>query len=215
VNGIEPGKGAAEYDVSGGDRVWWDYREWSAAMRVPAVVGAFPEPFAHGAEGKRFPVRIDCAPDANGQCDDVAEALDRAGVDASVAGLGSPAGDDLLRLVVGPWEDVRGDNAIAQIEDGPAESGVFVRVHESDPGYEIELLDPQGRVTGTLGPGSAIVAATRFEEQQPTWAVSGTDSAGVDRAVRLLTARALRNRYAVVADADGPQRVPTAAGGRR
>ena len=33
-------------------------------MRVPAVVGSFPEPFLHGSEGKRFPVRLDCAPDA-------------------------------------------------------------------------------------------------------------------------------------------------------
>ena len=71
VNGIEADTGAAERKVYGGDRIWWDYRDWSAAMRVPAVVGSFPEPFVHGSEGKRFPVRLDCAPDTGDQCDAV------------------------------------------------------------------------------------------------------------------------------------------------
>jgi hypothetical protein len=41
------------------------------------------------------------------------------------------------------------------------------------------------------------VAATRFEEQQPTWVVTGTDRRGLDAAVRLLTPRLLRDRFAV------------------
>ena len=54
VNGIESPIGSAQYDLSGGDRVWWDYRDWTAAMRVPAVVGSWPEPFVHGFQGKRY-----------------------------------------------------------------------------------------------------------------------------------------------------------------
>ena len=49
--------------------------------------------------------------------------------------------------------------------------------------FALELLDAQGRTVRTLGPGAGLVAATRFEEQQPTWVVSGTDTAGVERAV--------------------------------
>jgi hypothetical protein len=208
VNGTEADSGAAEREVSGADRVWWDYRDWSVAMRVPAVVGSFPEPFLHGAEGKRFPVRIDCAQDAADQCQEVSERLDRAGVAPSTAALGSPSGDELLRVVVGRWEDVRGDNATQKLQDGPGESGVFARVHRGGTGYEIDALDSQGGVVRTLGPGTGIVAATRFEEQQPTWTVSGTDDAGLDRAVRLLDARVLRNRYAVAATLDGPLALP-------
>ena len=36
-----------------------------ACARTPAVVGSFPEPFLHGIDGKRLPVRIECA-DARG-----------------------------------------------------------------------------------------------------------------------------------------------------
>ena len=208
VNGIEASEGAADRNLAGGDRIWWDYRDWSTAMRVPAVVGSFPEPFLSGAEGKRYPVRIDCAPGADRHCAAVADALERTGVDASLAGLGSPAGDELLRLVVGRWEDVRNDNATGLIEEGPRESGVFARVHRGDRGFEIDVLDRGGRVVKTLGPGSGLVAATRFEEQQPAWTVSGTDDAGVERAVRLLTASALRNRFAVAADGSTPRPLP-------
>src|SRR3954453_21795962 len=68
VNGIEADVGAAERKVSGGDRVWWDYHDWSGGMRVPAVVGSYPEPFVHGSEGKRFPIRIDCGQDDRSEC---------------------------------------------------------------------------------------------------------------------------------------------------
>ena len=54
------GKGAAEWHVSPGDRIQWDRRDWSAAMRVPAIVGAYPAPFLTGAGGKRRPVRVEC-----------------------------------------------------------------------------------------------------------------------------------------------------------
>jgi hypothetical protein len=47
VNGVESSVGAAEVPVRAGDRIWWDHRDWTDAMRVPAVVGSFPEPFVH------------------------------------------------------------------------------------------------------------------------------------------------------------------------
>lgn len=215
VNGIEAGVGAAEREVFGGDRVWWDYRDWSVAMRVPAVVGSFPEPFLHGADGKRFPVRIDCASDAADRCEEVSERLEAAGIEPSTTALGAQAGDELLRVVVGRWEEIRRDSATRLLEEGPGESGVFARVGRGPDGHEIDVLDDGGRVVRTLGAGAGIVAATRFEEQQPTWTISGTDDAGVQRAARLIDARTLRNRYAVAATTSGPLPLPAAEGGSR
>ena len=214
VNGIEADKGAAEHEVHAGDRTWWDHRDWSAAMRVPAVVGSFPEPFLHGSEGKRFPVRLDCAPDATDQCDGVRDRLDGAGVETSIAALGTPAGKDTLRIVVGEWDDARVDAAARQLEDGPAESGVFARPAAEGAAFEIELLDAKGGTVRTLGPGAGLVAATRFEDQQPTWVVSGTDVEGLDRAVALLGRAALRDRFAVAtAGTPTPIRLPVGAAG--
>jgi hypothetical protein len=58
VNGYEADIGAADYRLHDGDVVWFDYRSWAEQMRVPIVVGAFPEPFVHGYEGKRRPAVV-------------------------------------------------------------------------------------------------------------------------------------------------------------
>ena len=60
MNGVESPVGAAAYSLHGGEAIWWDYRDWSAAMQVPAVVGSWPEPFTGGYEGKRRPVAVEC-----------------------------------------------------------------------------------------------------------------------------------------------------------
>lgn len=62
VNGVEADRGAAEYRLRPGDVLWWDYRSWSGDdMRVPVVVGAFPEPFlsGYGGRARRAVVRFD------------------------------------------------------------------------------------------------------------------------------------------------------------
>ena len=201
VNGIEEDVGAAEHDVHQGDRVWWDYRDWTTAMRIPAVVGSFPEPFIHGSDGKSFPVRIDCARGADETCNELADRLSRAEIIPNKTALGVPAGDEVLRFVVGLWRDVRNDDAVRQIERGPGESGVFARVVEAPGGYRFDLLDREGETATSLTRGGGLVAATRYEEQQPTWVVSGTDEAGLSHAARLVAEQNLRDRYAVATDA--------------
>ena len=98
VNGIEAPVGAAERRVAAGERVWWDHHAWEAAQRVPAVVGSFPEPFLTGLEGKRFPVKLVCAGDAERTVRRGGEAAAgrrrRRGLalgDPAVAGRGGPA----------------------------------------------------------------------------------------------------------------------------
>jgi hypothetical protein len=58
INGYEADRSAAEYRLHDGDVEWWDFRSWRTRMRVPVVVGAFPEPFLHGFDGKRRPARV-------------------------------------------------------------------------------------------------------------------------------------------------------------
>jgi Domain of unknown function (DUF4430) len=58
VNGYEGDLSAADYDLHDGDVVWWDHRSWEKEMRQPIVVGAFPEPFLHGWNGKRRPAVV-------------------------------------------------------------------------------------------------------------------------------------------------------------
>ena len=52
VNGYEADRSAAEYVLHDGDVEWWDFRSWKDSPEVKVVVGAFPEPFLHGYDGK-------------------------------------------------------------------------------------------------------------------------------------------------------------------
>jgi hypothetical protein len=199
VNGIEASIGAAERNVTAGERVWWDHHQWEAAQRVPAVVGSFPEPFRTGLEGKRFPVKLICVGDAERSCDEVQERLESSGVAAvSRSVVQQSPGTEVLRVFVGRWEDVRGDSVTRRLEDGPGATGVYAR--PSSTGDEIVLLDAAGEPARTLRAGGGLVAATSVEEQAPTWVVTGTDDVGLAAAAAALTEKRLEHRFALAVE---------------
>lgn len=214
VNGIESSRGAAERELDGGDRVWWDHHDWGTTMRIPAVVGSFPEPFLSGSEGRRLPVRVECEYPASPACEEVADRLVGLGLPAARGGLGTTTAEDTLRVVVSTWRGVRGrEIATGRIESGPAQSGVFARFTRG--GRALEVLDPRGRVARTLRAGTGLVAATRVAERQPIWFVTGTDEAGVRSAARAFDEATLRDRFALAVSADRAVAVPATRGAAR
>ena len=194
VNGVESTVGAADYPLHGGEAIWWDYHDWSATQRVPAVVGSWPQPFVDGYDGERHPVAVECL-DGGVACGTVRAALGDAGV-SLVAG--SPQG--AIRVLVGPWARVREDVAAAQIEDGPQASGVFAEFARRGAGFELAALEVDGKPRRELGRGAGLVAATRRYDAPPTWVVTGVDAAGVRAAAGLLDSADLRDRYAVATE---------------
>jgi hypothetical protein len=209
VNGVESPVGAADYALHGGDSVWWDYRNWSAAEGVPAVVGSWPQPFRDGYEGKSRPVAVECL-DGGAACGEVRARLGAAGVPVA---KGSP--DGALRILVGPWAKVGEDPAAGQIEEGPQVSGVFAEFAPASPGaFVLEGLDERGRVARAFGPRAGLVAATRRYEAPPVWLVTGATRRGAAAAAGMLDARDLRDHYAVAVEGGQETSLPTPAGVR-
>lgn len=195
VNGVEAGKGAATTRVHPGDYVWWDRHDWSQTDDVPAVVGSFPQPFLNGIDGKRLPVRVECAEVGGEACDEVARQLRDQGVPAGVSALGGGGGKLTLRVLVAPWSTLSREFAVRELRQGPQASGVYARF--SGDGGTLALLDARGQPAQTLGAGAGLIAATRSGEEAPVWAVTGTDAAGVDAAARVFGTASLHNRFAV------------------
>ena len=192
VDGTESPVGAAQVDVRGGDRIWWDYRDWSAAMTVPAVVGSWPEPFAQASSGAPRPVVVQCL-DVAAACRVAKDRLREAGVSAGLTRKRPAEGS--LRLLVGTWDDVGSDPAVDELR----EPGVFATFKmPGRPGGHGHLvgLDQGGTPARDLGGGAGLVAAVG---RPPTWIVTGSRRAAVIRAAKLLKERYLRNRYAVAA----------------
>lgn len=205
VNGVEAPRGAAVTAVYPGDHVWWDLHNWSQAQKVPAVVGSFPEPFLNGFEGKRLPVRIECAAASTSACSTVIERLRALDVPAAVAAIGSGGAPETLRVMVAPWGGL--EASLAQgLERGPRDSGVYARF--SANGGELALLDRDGQTVQTLAAGSGLIAATRQAKEAPVWLITGTDAAGVDRAAQSLDRATLQNRFAVAIAANGAIALP-------
>jgi hypothetical protein len=223
VNGVESPVSAADYALHGGDAVWWDYRDWSAAERVPAVVGSWPQPFRDGYEGKRRPVAVECL-GGGAACGEVRARLKAAGASllVSMADGGShrrtggssaekTAPSGTLRVLVGPWAAVRADPAAAQVEEGTQTSGVFASfVPDGHGDYGLEGLDEDGEEARTFGADAGLVAATRRYEAPPVWIVTGSTRAGVGAAARLLDTGDLRDHYAVAVE--GGQETPLPIG---
>ena len=116
VNGIEGDRSATEYRLRAGDIGWWDYRSWAKRMSQPVVVGAFPEPFVHGYDGKLRPaVVVGSGPTARALArlvhGRVGRARDGANVIEIVAGdavfNGVRRSDGTVRFVVGARDAAR------------------------------------------------------------------------------------------------------------
>jgi hypothetical protein len=208
VDGVESPIGAADSSLHGGERIWWDFRDWSATEHVPAVVGSWPAPFAEGYEGGRHPVVLRCAGGDARVCGRVRAALRGAGAELAA---GSPP--DPIRVLVGPWARLRSDPAAALLEDGPAESGVYARFEARRGGYSLLGLDQNGAPGRRYGPGAGLVAATRRYENPPVWLITGATEAGVRAAATKLDAAGLRDRYAVAVEGGGAEiALPETAG---
>jgi hypothetical protein len=212
VNGSEASVGAADFKLSPGDVVQWDHHDWRATQHVPAIVGAFPEPFLHGFKGRRVPTRVECEDESSKACSQVNDALAKLGVKATSSAIGAPSSaQGTLRVVVakyGTAQQVRGG---AALKSGPAGSGVYARFNSA--GTALELLDSAGKPVREAPPGTGLVAATQPAAQSITWLVTGIDDAGVERAAAALDATKLRNAFAVAATPDGVVKLPVVSGG--
>ena len=209
VNGILADKSATTIKPHRGDRIWWDRHDWQLTPDVRAVVGSFPEPFLHGANGKRYPVRLECADAAQKACDIATTRLEDAGVGVVArARIGTTGGDKTLRILVGLWPAIRPDFVARRLEAGPARSGVYARI--SSDGRRLALLDARGNVVRHADAGTGLVAATEDTEVKaaPIWLVTGVDEAGLEQAASALTEDALDGKFAVAIHGDLPTALP-------
>lgn len=205
VNGVESSVGAADFPLRGGEAIWWDYRDWSAAERVPAVVGSWPRPLVDGYEGRSRPVAVECR-GAGAACAAVRRRLAAAGVEVAAG-----SADGAIRVLVGPWARLRGDPEAAQLERGPQQSGVFAEFAPGPSGLELEGLDEAGKPARSFGSGAGLVAATRRYDAPPVWLVTGATPRGARAAAGMLDAADLRDHYAVATEAGAETPLPLSA----
>lgn len=100
VNGYEGDRSAAEYRLREGDVAWVDFRSWKGEGEARVVVGAFPEPFLHGYDGKRRDAVVRYE---GGEARRASRLATLVGAD-DVAAIGTPvpSGANVLEVRAGP-----------------------------------------------------------------------------------------------------------------
>nr|HID14172.1 DUF4430 domain-containing protein [Anaerolineae bacterium] len=181
VNGIMAPVGAAQYRPSEGDVIWWDYHEWEHTLFIPAVVGAYPQPF------KDAGAVILYAPGFEEEAAAIKRGLTRLGVEGvsvrplseeGVAGRNAPA------ILLGPWLRLEADPLVGGLLKQEIRLGLYAKFAQG----KIALLRPDGTVARELPSGGGVVLAvgSGAGDEEPLWLVTGADEAGVRRAARLL-----------------------------
>ncbi|MCC6356367.1 MAG: DUF4430 domain-containing protein [Verrucomicrobiae bacterium] len=175
INGVLSPVGAAQYRPASGDHIWWDYHPWSEGFQVGALVGAFPEPFAHGHGGKTAPTRLLHAAGFEAEASAIAARLKELGVrDVVQVPFGPSVTIDVetsFPLLLGPWGALVAHPAVADIHRHAAKTGLLVEF--SDRGASGR--DWHGEAPGPPAPGGAILAAkTGARRGACLWLVTGT-----------------------------------------
>lgn len=100
VNGYEGDRSAASYRLRDGDVAWVDYRAWEREGEARVVVGAFPEPFIHGYEGRTRRAAVRFEGGKTRRAGRLAEIIGANSVEP--LGVPVPDGANVLELRLGP-----------------------------------------------------------------------------------------------------------------
>ena len=192
VNGVTAHIGAHAYRPGDGDVIWWDYRPWGGDNPfTPAVVGAWPEPFVNGYQGRQPDSYVLYGEDAKHLAAAVADALKSWG--ASPVKLQEYA-EDLVKqrqgptLVVALWPELTESEFWQGIDENWARTGWVARLTEK-AFYPMRPDATHAKEGFTGSVGAILTTATGLGDPSPLWLVTALDSGGLEQAVRVLLER--------------------------
>jgi hypothetical protein len=200
INGISLSLGAKDYRLGDGDIEHWDFRNWSYQQMIPAIIGAFPQPFLNGVKGEVKPmVVVYDAPFAE-EAGALKAKLEGRGVTEvrleSAETLSDGVKEQNNFIIVGG-----GDNGlILELNELHKKMGFFAYFE----GGKIIVLDEKGEPAGEYGAGWGLIQATQNpwspggtgSGESIVFIVSGGDETGIKSAAQALIDNSDRLGYA-------------------
>jgi len=190
INGISLSLGAKDYFLSDGDVEQWDLRDWSYRQFVPAIIGAFPQPFLNGVRGEAKPTAVVYDEPFAEEAGALAAKLEEWGV-AEVTLNGAEALSEAIKeqsnlIIVGGAES----GLILELNELRQKLGFFACME----GGKITALDEKGNPAGEHGAGYGLIQATQNpwnpkgvgSGENVVFMVTGTDENGVRSAANAL-----------------------------
>jgi hypothetical protein len=200
INGISLNLGAKDYTLRDGDIEHWDLRDWSYQQIIPAIIGAFPQPFLNGVKGEVRPTVVAYDASFAEEARVLKAKLDGWGVaevrleSAETLSDGVKEQNNLIILAMAD------NRLILELNELPKKMGFFTHFE----GGKIKVLDGKGKSAGEYGAGWGLIQAT-----QNPWSpggigsgegcvliVSGGDDTGIKSAAQALIDNIDRLGYA-------------------
>lgn len=189
VNGICADVGAGGYTIKPGEVIWWDYHTWeSMGATTSAVIGSYPEPFLHGYGGKVGSTNILSSPENQSLAAQVQKSLEEKGVKVvNMIELSENiiANREVPTIVLGEWNELKKINWLDDFNRAYRKTGACMHFTENG----IELLKNNNEIGQSIEKSAGVVIATGevLGDSSPLWLVIGTDTAGLQQAVNILT----------------------------
>jgi hypothetical protein len=184
VNGMMADVGAAEYPVQAGDVVWWDYHDWEYAIATPALVGAYPHPFLRGPGGEApAPLVVMAAKGFEKQAEKLVGQLKsvRSDVKEPISWDEGRFTVESAMILVGDGKALLPSKFVGELWLNKQTQGLFAEIKENG----IHTYDQLGKPAKVFTePGTGVVLSTVHPTTRlPLWIVTGTDAAGVEKAI--------------------------------
>lgn len=187
INGIMTDVGATEYFPTSRDSIWWDYHSWGDIPFTPAVIGAFPQPFLNGYQGKNPGTLILVGEGCEEWGASLRDYLKKAGVaDIEVADYqeGLAADREKITIVLALWEELSESSFWKGAQDHRDKTGLFAEL-DTDAFYSLnEKAERQNVYDEDVG--AILSTGMGMGDSTPLWFLTGIDRKGLGAAVEVL-----------------------------
>ncbi len=203
VNGIQCNVGALDYTLHPGDVEHWDFHDWSFNQSIPAIIGAYPEPFLHGYQGNIRPTLIVYSDSLREPAQGLESSLIRLGVnDVDTRNFNeiTDREKEYCHLIL---VDTMDNKLISELNRNWKRMGFFTYTDNQ----HLAVFNARGKTAAEYSIGAGIIQATQNPWnrnglgacENVAWAVTGTDKTGVINAIDALLNHHTEFRYAFAA----------------
>jgi len=203
VNGIQSNVGALDYEMHDGDVQHWDFHSWSFRHFIPAIIDGFPTALRNGFGGRVSPNLIVCPENMKESARKLETELVKLGVNNislksfSEFTVNEKESSNLI-LVGLPDNDL-----ISELNQNWQRLGFFAYFENGN----LIVIDSSGKITTKYGAGTGLIQATQNPWnpkgigacENVVWLVSGTDEAGLGKALDALIDHHSELQYACAA----------------
>jgi hypothetical protein len=214
INGMSLNVGARDYILQDGDMEHWDFRDWSYRPMIPAIIGAFPQPFLSGIKGEVKPTAVVYDDPFAEEAKALATKLEGWGASEvllkSAEALSEAVKESYNLIIIG-----RADSGpILELNGLPQKLGFFAYME----GGKIVVLDGKGEPAGEYEAGYGLIQATQNpwspggvgSGESAVFIITGTDEKGIKKAAQALinNSEGLRYAYAVLVNNNQIIKIP-------